>query len=385
MILMVIELISVFIALLACLYASYSDIKRGIIPNRLTFPVIGLGLLLNGIRAFMESDPWIFIYTAIFTAGIFALGYILWRMGAWAGGDVKLFTAVTALIPFQPSLVSYSFLGVALPVTASYPFPLTVIINSILALLPFLLVYVFFIIYTSRRDLMDEFMEPLRQYRTSMVLALVITSAVTLTFIITDFLPFQIIVLSLILVYLLTMVISRLPSRVKAVMVSAILVYSLYRNFELTVSGVVILWVSITVIQLIRKLLTSITREALQDTVSADELKEGMILASTLYRRGDEYYFDDTSLLDRFRTVARTGDVSALTYRGEPVVSAMAAGLRGEEIETLRELVAQGKIRDEFRIRRGMPFAPAILIGLMVSLLIGDLAVILFRLFDMIF
>jgi preflagellin peptidase FlaK len=382
---MVIELISVFIALLACLYASYSDITRGIIPNRLTFPVIGLGLLLNGIRAFMESDPWIFIYTAIFTAGIFALGYILWRMGAWAGGDVKLFTAVTALIPFQPSLVSYSFLGVALPVTASYPFPLTVIINSILALLPFLLVYVFFIIYTSRRDLMDEFMEPLRQYRTSMVLALVITSAVTLTFIITDFLPFQIIVLSLILVYLLTMVISRLPSRVKAVMVSAILVYSLYRNFELTVSGVVILWVSITVIQLIRKLLTSITREALQDTVSVDELKEGMILASTLYRRGDEYYFDDTSLLDRFRTVARTGDVSALTYRGEPVVSAMAAGLRGEEIETLRELVAQGKIRDEFRIRRGMPFAPAILIGLVVSLLIGDLAVILFRLFDMIF
>lgn len=382
---MVIELISVFIALLACLYASYSDIKRGIIPNRLTFPVIGLGLLLNGIRAFMESDPWIFIYTAIFTAGIFALGYILWRMGAWAGGDVKLFTAVTALIPFQPSLVSYSFLGVALPVTASYPFPLTVIINSILALLPFLLVYVFFIIYTSRRDLMDEFMEPLRQYRTSMVLALVITSAVTLTFIITDFLPFQIIVLSLILVYLLTMVISRLPSRVKAVMVSAILVYSLYRNFELTVSGVVILWVSITVIQLIRKLLTSITREALQDTVSVDELKEGMILASTLYRRGDEYYFDDTSLLDRFRTVARTGDVSALTYRGEPVVSAMAAGLRGEEIETLRELVAQGKIRDEFRIRRGMPFAPAIFIGLVVSLLIGDLALILFRLFDMIF
>lgn len=63
----------------------------------------------------------------------------------------------------------------------------------------------------------------------------------------------------------------------------------------------------------------------------------------------------------------------------------MAAGLRGEEIETLRELVAQGKIRDEFRIRRGMPFAPAILIGLMVSLLIGDLALILFRLFDMIF
>jgi len=197
--------------------------------------------------------------------------------------------------------------------------------------------------------------------------------------------PFQIIVLSLILVYLLTMVISRLPPRVKAVIVSVIIVYSLYTNFELTVSGVVILWVSITVIQLIRKLLTSITREALQDTMGVDELKEGMILASTLYRKGDEYYFDDSSLLDRFRTAARTGDVSALTYRGEPVVSAMAAGLREEEIETLRDLVSRGRIKDEFRIRRGMPFAPAIFIGLLVSLLIGDLAMILFRLFDIIF
>lgn len=382
---MVMELIPVFIALIVCFYASYSDIKRGLIPNRLTFPVIGLGLAFNALRAYTEADPWIFIYTVIFTAGIFALGYILWRMGAWAGGDVKLFTAITALLPFQPSIVGYTLGKVAFPVTAAYPFPLTLIINSILSLLPFLLVYVFFIIYTSRRDLMDEFMEPLKQYKTNMVLALVITSAVTLTFIVTDFLPFQIIVLSLILIYLLTMVISRLPNRVKAVIVSVIIVYSLYRNFELTVSGVVVLWVSITAIQLIRKLLTSITREALQDTMHVDELREGMILAHTLYRKGDEYYFDDTSFTDRFRTAARTGDVSALTYRGEPVISAMAAGLREEEIQTLRDLVDEGKIRDEFRIRRGLPFAPAIFIGLVISLLVGDLAVILFRAFDLVF
>jgi len=63
----------------------------------------------------------------------------------------------------------------------------------------------------------------------------------------------------------------------------------------------------------------------------------------------------------------------------------MAAGLREEEIETLRDLVSRGRIKDEFRIRRGMPFAPAIFIGLLVSLLIGDLAMILFRLFDIIF
>ena len=62
--------------------------------------------------------------------------------------------------------------------------------------------------------------------------------------------------------------------------------------------------------------------------------------------------------LDRFRTAARTGDVSSLTYRGEPVVSAMAAGLREEEIETLRGWYLRGKIRDEFRVRRGYAICP---------------------------
>jgi len=382
---MIIDILTVLIAVLVCLYASYSDLKRGIIPNRITFPVIGLGLGINALKAYLIADIWIFIYTAVFTAGIFALGYILWRMGAWAGGDVKLFTAVTALLPFQPHIVDYSFMGTDFPVTALYPFSLTVIINSILSLLPFLLIFVFFIIYTSRRELMDEFMEPVKQYRANMVLSLVITSAVTLSFIVTDFLPFQIILLTFLVIYLLTMVISKLPPRLKAVVVSIVLVYSLYRNFELTVSGVVILWVSITIIQLIRKLLTSVAREALQDTLKVSELREGMILAHSLYRRGDDYYFDDASFLDRFRTAARTGDVSSLTYRGEPVVSAMAAGLREEEIETLRGLVSEGKIRDEFRVRRGMPFAPAIFIGLMISLLVGDLAMILSRVLDVIF
>ena len=309
---MIIDILTVLIAVLVCLYASYSDLKKGIIPNRITFPVIGAGLGINALKAYLLEDPWLFIYTAIFTAGIFALGYILWRMGAWAGGDVKLFTAVTALLPFQPHIIDYKFMGINFPVTALYPFPLTVIINSILSLLPFLLIFVFFILYTSRRELMDEFMEPLKQYRANMLLSLVITSAVTLSFIVIDFLPFQIIILTLLVIYLLTMAISKLPPRLKAIVVSAVLVYSLYRNFELTVSGVVILWVSITIIQLIRKLLTSVAREALQDTVKVSELREGMILAHSLYRRGDDYYFDDASFLDRFRTAARTGDVSLL-------------------------------------------------------------------------
>ncbi|MBU4535405.1 MAG: prepilin peptidase, partial [Euryarchaeota archaeon] len=44
-----IPLLCTVIAILACLYASYSDMKEGVISNKLTFPLIGLGLLLNSV------------------------------------------------------------------------------------------------------------------------------------------------------------------------------------------------------------------------------------------------------------------------------------------------------------------------------------------------
>ena len=37
-----IPLIAIIISIAACIYASYSDLRWGIIPNKLTFPLIGV-------------------------------------------------------------------------------------------------------------------------------------------------------------------------------------------------------------------------------------------------------------------------------------------------------------------------------------------------------
>jgi preflagellin peptidase FlaK len=58
------------------------------------------------------------------------------------------------------------------------------------------------------------------------------------------------------------------------------------------------------------------------------------------------------------------------------LISIMAAGLREEDIELLNKLYSTGKIPETFRVKKGVPFAPSILIGLLVSLFIGDLAII---------
>ncbi|MEM2192541.1 MAG: A24 family peptidase, partial [Candidatus Hadarchaeales archaeon] len=115
--------------------AIYTDLKSRIIPNRLTYPMIIAGLLLNLLDGIWHLNFWKAI-SGFLGAGIsFAIGYGMWLTGGWAGGDVKLFTGYGALIPFYtpPSTV-----------TPVYPFPITILFNSVLVMLPILLIYAIF-------------------------------------------------------------------------------------------------------------------------------------------------------------------------------------------------------------------------------------------------
>lgn len=374
-----IPLITVIIAIVACIYASYSDLKRGIIPNKLTFPLIAIGIALNGIYAFMIGEFLFILVCVVVTGVIFGLGYLFWKMGAWAGGDVKLFTALAALIPFNPLLISYQLFQVPFPVGGIYPFPLTLIINSILSILPFLLIYVFYVVAKHKPRLMGELTSPVMDYKKNIVLTLVITSAVNITLFITQQLRLQIIIISLILIYLLSLLISKLPNRVKAVVVSLVTVAALFYNFQVTIISVVVLFISIIILEVVRKLLTSVSREALQDDIPLNKLSEGMIPAYNIYQQDDdEIYVDDKSFTDKLKKSFKTRDPSMLTTTpGKRLVGTLAAGLTNEDIDLLKKLHNKGKIPCEFRVKKGVPFAPSILIGLIISLFIGDLAYIL--------
>ena len=63
--LVTIPFISIIIALVACIYASYTDFKDGIIQNKLTFPLIAIGIILNGIYVFTTSNILLFIECVI--------------------------------------------------------------------------------------------------------------------------------------------------------------------------------------------------------------------------------------------------------------------------------------------------------------------------------
>lgn len=390
--LITIPFICIIIALVACIYASYSDLKEGVIRNKLTFPLIALGIVLNGIYIFTNfGDVWLFIKAIVIVAFIFIIGYVLWKMGAWAGGDVKLFTAIAALIPFYaisiyPSIVSYQIFGWQFPFEAIYPFSFTLIINSILSMLPFLLIFVLYIAVKYKPNLIGELFSPVKNYKANFILTLVVTSAVTLTYILTQQFKIQIIILSLILVYILSLIISKIPNKIKLVLISVVTVYALITNVWVTVSGIIFVFISIVVIEIVRKLLTSVSKEALQDDYTIDELKEGMIPAYNLYENEEKTYVDDKSFFSRIREALSTGDMSRLSLpKDKLVVTTMAAGLTKDNIKTLKELKDEGKLEDKFKIKKGVPFAPSILIGLIISLFIGDLAFIIEKILMTIF
>lgn len=376
--------LTVTLAILACLYSAYSDIKMGIIPNRLTLPLIAIGITLNAIYSIIIGDLWYLVGCLILTGFIFVIGYIFWKMGAWAGGDVKLFTALAALIPFYLPLVNFNLWGVEFPLLPLYPFPFTLIINSLLSILPFLLVYVLYIAFKSKPHLISELISPFKEYKSNFLVALSILSAGTIAFFFLQILSYYNLLLFVIIVLILSLLINKIPLKIRIAVVSILTVITIYQSFLagvdslwLTLTGIPLLWLVIMVFDLFKILLFSVNQQALQDDYPLDELEEGMIAAHPLYAHGDEVYYDDKTLTEKMREAIKRGDISILRPRGKVLVDTMAAGLTPEHIKLLKELHKEGKIGNSFRIKKGLPFAPSILIGLIISLFIGDLAFIL--------
>jgi len=380
--LITIPFICVIIAIITCIYVSYTDFKEGIIQNKITFPLIVIGVILNGIYFFMISNFLYFIKCEIVTIIIFILGYIFWKIGAWAGGDVKLFTGLAALIPFYaipfyPTLISYNIFGIQFPLFGTYPFPFTLIINSILSVLPFLLIYVIYIAVKTKPYLINDLLSPIKEYKKNILLTMTILSAVTITFIITKQLDMSIIFVTLILISLISLIITKIPNILKIILIFFVTVYMLITNVYILFTEIIFIYISIIVFDIIKKLLTSISKEAFQDNYNIEDLKEGMISAYNIYEKDDKIIIADKSFIDKLNDMLKTGDVSYIyPVQGRLIISSMAAGLNKDDIKLLNELYIQNKISN-IRIKKGIPFAPSILIGLLLSLFIGDLAFIL--------
>lgn len=85
---------------------AYTDAKGGIIPDKITYPMVALGVLL----AIYELDLLAFVFAGV----VFAAGYALYYAGKIGGGDVKLLSGIALLMPlFHGSVFVLSVIFVA--------------------------------------------------------------------------------------------------------------------------------------------------------------------------------------------------------------------------------------------------------------------------------
>ncbi|MDR2873244.1 MAG: prepilin peptidase [Methanobrevibacter sp.] len=90
------------------------DIKKSIIPNRLNFSLIIIGIAINLILSIVYKN--IIGMSLVFSLIICIISYYLWRIGFGVGGDVKLITAISIFLPLQPDY-NINYLNNSIPLT----------------------------------------------------------------------------------------------------------------------------------------------------------------------------------------------------------------------------------------------------------------------------
>ncbi len=139
---MIYQIIPVIVALVGVSISVFTDLKNRIVPNELTYSMVAIGIGFSLIYGVMMGD-YIRAFYGVFGAALaFALGYIMYLTGGWAGGDVKLFAGLGALLPAYSDAFGLSYDLILPSFVTKYPlFPLTILINSVIAVAPVILVY----------------------------------------------------------------------------------------------------------------------------------------------------------------------------------------------------------------------------------------------------
>lgn len=252
---MTLEYIPIGLALTAVVISSYTDLKDRIIPNKLTYPLIIFGVTFHLLLYIYTGEVIRGLYGLIGASISFGIGYSLWLIGGWAGGDVKLFTALGALLP------AYGYLTPpqAPPYAINYPLlPLTILLNSIIASIPILLIYA--VIYKRRG------------------------------------------------------------------------------------------------------------RGIFYETIKISKLKEGMIPAELIYVKDGDVNRYDSGRFGLLSRVFKTPEFDEKLTNPDKIT-----GISRENLKILNELVREGELENKVRIKKGMPFAPSLGIGVITCIIYGGL------------
>lgn len=357
-----VEELFVILALGGAIVAAITDIKSRIIPNKLTFSLIGAGIF--GYLAFgILTGDFAMLFASVKSLVVmFILGYLLWILGAWSAGDAKEFLFISALVPVYPAFLYAEFN----PAIASYPFIITVLANTLLAIFP--LVFIYSIYLSIKKQIFFRIFKQASDVKKYFEMSFVFAGALGISALFG--MPILVLV-ALIILYRLKRD-QRIPLSAVA---SIIYIYPAtegwYQRAEFISTSVAFVFLLMGAIRLLFSFINVIRKGALLESVKITDLEEGAILAEEIYIHDGEVIRDNRSMIDKIKDAAKSGSFMTLLPK-KGIVGRGAAGVTKSDIEFLKGHVKDGELEDRVNIKKSMPFAPVVLAGLATSLVIGD-------------
>ncbi|RLI89259.1 MAG: hypothetical protein DRO62_01995 [Candidatus Altiarchaeales archaeon] len=336
-------LLAVVIAILGTIIAVYFDFKESRIPNKLLLSMFIFSIPL----ALLRGDLSLWFVNLILALLIF---YIFWELRVWAGGDSKLFIALSALIPVYPDLGVLS--------KPSYPdfFFLTILMNLLIVYLMHISILI--LVNSLREGTSQKFIYEFFTYSLSVLTVILIVDLLGAK---------DIVVITFVTLFVISLIWIPRFFTIPLIFLGILL----YLNFKIPpieflsrYSLLPFIFSALYLYHEASKLkVTEIVK--ISDLRVGDNLAEKILLKDGEVVRMREEFPSPTSLAKEF-----FGKESA-------VVKPTPNGVTTEEKDRLMKLVKSGKISNEIEIYRGTRMSPMILVSLLLSIFVGDLVGVL--------
>ena len=357
---LIIKILAITMVTTCCTIATFTDVKKQIIPNKLTLTSILVGLTLSTIYYYLTGIFNVFYYVSVII--VFLFSYLLWKLGVWAGGDVKLFTAIATLLnyDFIDILPRYTFFTINFPVNfLSFKIPTFIVVfNSLISVLPLIVIYISYVIIKEKPYLIGRLRESIHFNQVLLSLNSLIISYQIIHYLNIDFMALKWITL-----ISLSLLLSRLIKNKYSLMVISVLIifYHFFTsNILLYLLQFLLMLILVTLIKIFKN---GIIKEALTSYMPVKDLKDGMILSKSLYQNDEKYFFKSyISLLNN-------------ENRGNLIIESSVSGLTNPDIQLIKNLNLK-----EVPIKKSLSFAPFILSGLILTLFFGNTITLLMEL-----
>lgn len=358
--------IAIIVSILGLITATYTDLKERIVPNKLNYGLAIIGLILFAIQSIMQNSPLPFIYSFFGMSIGFFFGWIMWKAGIFAGGDVKLFMGLGALNPFTPALIKIGLLT-----NSSLPlFPITLFIYSLFAFLPYG-IFIVLIRLSKNKKMQKEIFEEMKpKILLSIHVALFASAAYAIL------LNYSINSLWTILLILIW---GAFKANKKYVTIITLIVAIILNPILFTNALIAAMLFSVIFYSLI-KILFSVKR-VLVSEIEVKKLTEGMIPAKTLIWKGKkvvELEGIDLNLITKLIKEKNSNALKEMLAPKKEIISGVKArGLNDEELKIVKKLAKEGLIPKKMQIKESMPFVPTMFLGYILCLILGDIIFLL--------